>query len=193
MPTVYESSYTGQHNDYYENRISELETQNNDYSTRIQTLETQNSDYLTRIQTLESQVANLNKITLCSAYVGAGGDKTYNGWIPFDTVRIDTQNCFNTSNGRFVVKEAGLYLVIFSFFSNSITPATTQRPSIGHYKSDGTQVSYNFVVSDVGVSISNIFSANVGDYFVAGTYNSSWSVAFFGSSGHNEFTIAKIG
>lgn len=179
MPNSYNSSFTGQHNDQYDDRIETLENQ-------IITLNSQ-------ITTLQNQINDNHEIILAKAYYAGSGDGSFNKWIPFNTKIIDTKNCFNTSNGRFVVPKAGIYLVIFTYYSNSITANTSQRPAIGHYNSNGTQLGSDMTVSNIGISISAIYNANIGDYFVAGTYQSNFSIGFYQAMDHNEFTIAKIG
>ena len=60
MPTVYESSYTGAHNDEYEDRVSELEEE-------IETLTSQITTLSTQLTTLSNQVASYR--TLCNLYM----------------------------------------------------------------------------------------------------------------------------
>ena len=186
MSNNYNSLFTGQHIDEYDARIEILENQITTLNNSITTLNNQ-------ITTLQDQVNDAHEIILAKAYYAGSGNGSFNGWIPFNTKVIDTKNCFNTSNGRFVVPKAGLYLVIFTYFSNETGVNDTQRPAIGHYNSSGAQRNYIFTVGNDGISVSSIYNADIGDYFVAGTYASNLHVNFFQANHHNEFTIAKIG
>ena len=67
MPTVYESSYTGAHNDEYEDRVSELEEEIETLTGQITTLSTQLSTLSTQLTTLSNQVASYR--TLCNLYM----------------------------------------------------------------------------------------------------------------------------
>lgn len=88
MPNGYDSSYTGQHIDNYENRITALETSNNGYNTRIETLENEvlshstTQGVLTLLDRVDFIQGNLQQIkyadfTLSSITFTAGASGSY--------------------------------------------------------------------------------------------------------------------
>ena len=142
------------------------------------------SDYV-----LDNTFNAATKQIYAAAYYSGSGDTQFTGWIPFNTI-IENIGGGTWSSGRYYPPEEGIYVVSFTCYSNQQGEG---RTAICHYDSSGSiledQTMHN---SNYSTSICAIFHANVGDYFVAGSYTSSYPIRIYAAAGHNRFTIAKI-
>ena len=129
---------------------------------------------------------DLFKPYYCEVYYNtSGGDVSFTGEIPFNTVIANHGNCYNTSTGRFTCPVNGVYAISFSYYSNGT--AVTTRPAI--LKNGSMLVMQN---GAYGHSLSTFAYATAGTTFSAGAYNASYPVNVYASAGHNRFTVTLV-
>lgn len=118
----------------------------------------------------------------------SGGDGSYSSWIPFNTI-ISNIGGGTWDNGQYIVPKDGIYLAMFTNYSNN---QGAGRTALAHLKADKTQIEMDMVNSNYSASISALYDCKKGERIVAGAYASSYVISVYRADGHNEFTILKI-
>lgn len=158
----------------------------NDTSSRTQQAEINSSGLLVNTGTTLTQFPIYKNIVHCEVcYVGSGGgDQTFTGEVPFDNVRQNIGNAWNTSTHRFVCPYTGLYFVTWQYFSNVYSNATGLRPTIYVNGSMRTMIDIQ------PACLSAIFYLSAGNTISAGFYLGTGS--FYRAWGHNLFQVSLI-
>lgn len=117
---------------------------------------------------------------------GSNRDITISGPMSFTTINSNEGNAWNASNNRFICPVNGIYLAVFTIYSNN-TGTTSVRPGI---LKNGSQ--YVFTDGPYGHSISAAIYCNAGDYLQAGAYNSNFAFTTWSGGGHNNFYVTLL-
>lgn len=190
---AYTSTYTGSHNDAYNNRIATLEKS-------IITLSNVLNQQLNDITNLQSIITNNTNIIAAKAYYKGTIDGQQqlitvsdSSYLAFNQIVFDTGNNFDTTSGKFTVPTDGLYLVILTINNQtnfSVVFANAQL-AITHVNSSNTIL--NRIIGRTvpsGISMSNIFQANTGDKFYAEVISNQTYTRI--GKNFNEFTIYRL-
>lgn len=188
---AYTSSFNGSHNDQYETRIAQLESQ----ISGLETLVSTNASHIHQLQQDITQFSNhsITKVYYTSTF-SAGTQRSFAAgtYIPFDNTIIDTNNNFDPASGAVVVSDTGVYLVTWTSDTNSSTTGTNLSGGIVHTDNDDNVLDYiNANFTPKGFSITNIYSALPGDKFKAGSVTSYSSLLITGIN-RNEFSVYRL-
>ena len=104
----------------------------------------------------------------------------------FDTINCNEGGAWDTSNSRFVCPVKGIYLTVFTIYSNS-TGTTGVRPAL---LKNGQH--YCFSNGPYGHSISAAIYCEAGDYLQAGAYHTNFAFTTWSSPGHNNFYVILL-
>ena len=128
-----------------------------------------------------------NQIIHCEVYKSGGSDYNYIGTaLPFDTIITNEGECYNPETGLFTCPQDGMYLVNFTFFSNT-TASTNHRPAIFLNNT-------SYVMSDgqYGKALTATISCKKNDTISIGSNNSNFNINFFAARAHNLLTITLV-
>ena len=128
-----------------------------------------------------------NQIIHCEVYKSGGNDYNYTGTaLLFDTIITNEGECYNPETGLFTCPQDGMYLVNFTFFSNT-TASTNHRPAIFLNNTP-------YVMSDgqYGKALTATISCKKNDTISIGSYSSSYNINFFTAKAHNLLTITLV-
>ena len=128
-----------------------------------------------------------NQIIHCEVYKSGGNDYNYTGTaLLFDTIITNEGECYNPETGLFTCPQDGMYLVNFTFFSNT-TASTNHRPAIFLNNTP-------YVISDgqYGKALTATISCKKNDTISIGSYSSSYNINFFTARAHNLLTITLV-
>ena len=128
------------------------------------------------------------EIVFSKIYQSAGGDGSYSSYIPFNTVDINIGGG-TWENGLYTVPKDGIYMAIFTNFSNSMGSG---RATVFHLNSTNTVLDSEFNNANYSCSLTGIFSCSAGDKLAAGGLNSSYTISIYRAKGHNCFTIIRL-
>lgn len=117
-----------------------------------------------------------------------GGDASYSSYIPFNTIEVNIGNG-TWDNGKFIIPIKGLYIAIFSNYSNS---AGSGRATIFHLDSSGTTLESEFNNGNYSTSLTGIFLCEKGEMLAAGGLNSSFAISIYKARSHNVFTVLRL-
>lgn len=129
------------------------------------------------------------KTYMCNVYYSGNGDTQFTGKVPFNHVRWNPHNCYDTNSGYFTAPESGVYYASFTYYSNST--AREQRPAI--MVNDKLIIMSGTLNTGGGRSISTILLLNKGDKVSAGGYATDFPINIYSAAQHNEFCVCYIG
>lgn len=117
---------------------------------------------------------------------GGGADITISTAMNFNTVNVNEGGAWDTSNNKFICPVRGIYLAIFTIYSNN-TGTTAVRPGI---LKNGSR--YCFSNGPYGHSISAAIYCEAGDYLQAGAYQTNFPFTTWSGAGHNNFYVTLL-
>ena len=117
---------------------------------------------------------------------GSNGDITISSAMSFNTINCNEGSAWNSSNSRFVCPVRGIYLTVFTIYSNN-TGNMNVRPAL---LKNGNR--YCFSDGPYGHSISAAVYCEAGDYLQAGAYSTNFPFTTWSGAGHNNFYVTLL-